>query len=132
MPHVDKVVLKYFPIRGKAEPIRLMLEDLSPSIEQLHLALSCLTFYTDMKYEDIQVGPEWSMTDKQEGMQSGLYPFGELPLLAIGDNIRVTQAYVYARLACRLIKTPDLNQITVTPFSDTLLEVKVRLSEYER
>jgi hypothetical protein len=49
-----------FPIRGRTEPIRVLLAE------------------ADQKYTESRVGAEWPQV-KQEGMTSGKLPFGQLP-----------------------------------------------------
>jgi protein disulfide-isomerase-like protein len=64
----EKTVLRYFQSRGRAEPIRLLFEELG------------------IQYEDVRFsGDEWPQR-KAEGIANGLYPFGQLPSVSIGNK----------------------------------------------
>jgi len=56
--------LTCFPIRGRTEPIRLLLAE------------------ADQKYIETRVGAEWPQV-KLEGMANGKLPFGQLPGLTM-------------------------------------------------
>jgi len=64
-----KPVLTYFQIRGKAEPIRLLLEECG------------------VEYGDVRIGrSEWYGGKKQEYSEKGWSPFGQMPLIEIGGQ----------------------------------------------
>jgi hypothetical protein len=55
-------ILKCFPIRGKTEQIRLLLED------------------NQIKYTEVNVDGEWTIKQKELSIQ--FYPFAHLPMLS--------------------------------------------------
>eukprot|EP01113_Clastostelium_recurvatum_P047161 TRINITY_DN835_c0_g1_i1.p1 TRINITY_DN835_c0_g1~~TRINITY_DN835_c0_g1_i1.p1 ORF type:complete len:230 (-),score=55.71 TRINITY_DN835_c0_g1_i1:58-720(-) len=73
-----KPVLHYFPIRGKAEPIRLMLEDLGAP------------------YEDVRL-QDWLQGRKKEYIEKGWSPFGQLPVLDVNGQF-IGQSVAIMRL----------------------------------
>lgn len=58
----EKIVLTYFDIRGRVEPVRLLLED------------------AGIPYEDRRRF-DW----KSEKLNKAKYPFGQLPAISVGD-----------------------------------------------
>jgi glutathione S-transferase len=64
----EKTVLRYFQARGRAEPIRLTLEELG------------------IQYEDVRFSSEDWPQQKAEGIANGIYPFGQLPSVSIGNK----------------------------------------------
>jgi hypothetical protein len=69
-------VLTYFPIRGRAEPIRLLLED------------------AQIKYEDNR-----NFNWQQEKPNRDKYPFGQLPAISFGSLHIVQQDAILRHLA---------------------------------
>jgi glutathione S-transferase len=72
----DTPVLTYFPIRGRAEPIRLLLED------------------AQIKYEDHR-----NFNWQQEKPNRDKYPFGQLPCMSFGSLHIVQQDAILRHLA---------------------------------
>ena len=64
-----KIVLRYFDIRGLAEPIRLTLAALDLSYEEI---------VYDRCGDDCPEGIQDWIQAKQEGIESGLFPFGQV------------------------------------------------------
>ena len=64
-----KIVLRYFNIRGLAEPIRLTLAALDLSYEEI--------VYDRCGDECPDGIQDWTLA-KQEGIESGLFPFGQV------------------------------------------------------
>ncbi|KAL0491993.1 glutathione S-transferase [Acrasis kona] len=61
------ITLTYFDIQGKAEAIRLLFED------------------QGIKYDEEKVGANWPQK-KQELISKGIAPFGQVPVVSIGDK----------------------------------------------
>jgi len=76
----DSFELLYFPIRGRAEAVRLTLEEVGAS------------------YKDV-APTDWPKT-KQEGIESGKIPFGQMPVLFNGD-LHLVQSYAILRHLAR-------------------------------
>jgi len=69
MSSSSKPVLKYFQIRGKAEPIRLLLEECG------------------VEYGDVRIPrSEWYGKFKQEYIEKGWSPFGQIPVVDISGQ----------------------------------------------
>ncbi|KAK4528446.1 hypothetical protein GAYE_SCF56G6389 [Galdieria yellowstonensis] len=75
--------LTYFPIRGRAEHARLLLED-----NQI-----------PYKSQVVQFGDEWK-SFKAKGLESGELPFGQVPVLHDG-NLHLAQSGAIARYLAR-------------------------------
>ena len=77
VPAQAGVTLRYFDIRGLAEPIRLVLSHLDIDFEEVkydRCAPDCAPGLTD-----------WT-TEKKIGTASGLFPFSQVPSLTYGDT----------------------------------------------
>ena len=73
----ERVTLRYFDIRGLAEPIRLVLSHLDIDFEEVKYARcapNCAPGLTD-----------WT-AEKKTGTASGLFPFSQVPSLSYGDT----------------------------------------------
>jgi len=88
----DVVEVHYFPSRGRAEAIRLMLE------------------FAGVDYEDkFYARDEWASVHKK----SGKFPFGQMPLLVHGTT-RVAQSQAIVRHIARLTGMAGKNESEVT------------------
>ena len=65
----DKIVLRYFNIRGKAEGIRLFFEMAGISYDEERIS-----------------GQDWFATKKQQFKEQGITQFGQLPVVSVGDK----------------------------------------------
>eukprot|EP00051_Salpingoeca_urceolata_P028399 m.486647 g.486647 ORF g.486647 m.486647 type:complete len:528 (-) comp24541_c0_seq1:74-1657(-) len=96
------VTLRYFNIRGLAEPIRLTLEYLG--IEWNEVA------YDRCGDQGCPPGVEDWDEAKQAGLESGLFPFGQVPSLTI-DGHDLVQSHAILRFLARRFQfggsTPD-------------------------
>jgi len=62
-------ILRYFDIRGKAEAIRLLWEE------------------AGQEYKEVRISrDEWMNGVKEEYFKKGISPFGQLPVVSIGDE----------------------------------------------
>ncbi len=77
------ITLRYFDIRGLAEPIRLTLAALGLDYEEVKYQ-RCPTNSLGAK-ECPQGVIDWDVA-KQEGIESGLLPFGQVPSLTYKDH----------------------------------------------
>jgi|EP01043_Picozoa_sp_COSAG02_P040934 glutathione S-transferase len=77
------ITLRYFDIRGLAEPIRLTLAALGLDYEEVKYQ-RCPTNSLGAK-ECPQGVIDWDVA-KQEGIDSGLLPFGQVPSLTYKDQ----------------------------------------------
>jgi len=68
------MMVRYFGVRGIAEPIRLLLNDLAVDYQEVR--------YMRAPVPDGMV--DWAVA-KKEGLESGLLPFGQVPSLSHGD-----------------------------------------------
>jgi len=83
-PENPRAVLRYFKVRGKAEPIRMLLE------------LGGWEWR-----EALHTGDEWRAGIKAQGTESGLYTFGQVPQLTVtypdGSEVALVQTQTILR-----------------------------------
>lgn len=76
-------VLKYFPARGRAEPIRLLFED------------------QGIRYEDVRINPSSWPAEKQHLLETGASLFGQLPVVIL-DGVTLSQSLAILRFFSRI------------------------------
>lgn len=97
------ITLRYFDIRGLAEPIRLTLAAIGLDYEEFKYA-RCPT--NPQGATECPPGvTDWNVA-KQEGIESGLLPFGQVPSLtykdaASGKTFEMVQSHAILRFLAR-------------------------------
>ncbi|XP_077980923.1 glutathione S-transferase P 1-like [Glandiceps talaboti] len=74
VPKIGNVTIHYFAARGRAEPIRLMLEE------------------AEIIYNETLFTKETWPAAKQKGIESGLYTFGQVPAITTTSGIEMVQS----------------------------------------
>ncbi|CAH1775922.1 unnamed protein product, partial [Owenia fusiformis] len=78
-PDLGNVTIHYFDIRGRGEAIRLMLEQ------------------AEIPYTEVSFNGDTWPAQKQKGMASGLYTFGQVPAIETASGSRLVQSIPIVR-----------------------------------
>ncbi|CAD5116310.1 DgyrCDS5215 [Dimorphilus gyrociliatus] len=83
LPNPGNVTLHYFGVRGKAEGIRFIMEE------------------GGISYDETKFTKATWPAAKAKGVESGLYPFGQVPALITSTGSKVAQSLVVAHFVAR-------------------------------